>query len=878
VLSELWRNPTTGAWGALPAGATATACPADVVKVPALVCIQPPNIPGASVNYRVSAAWNLDLETGASTPGFVEIIIDPVSAGQVVSLPVTASNATSFTCAGAAFGHAWNVVVQYAGTQVSTVDGTVRTGTGLNSDGFSFLNETVAVAGAPVAAAKIQKFVTYSAAGVPSYTDADNTPYSLPVGATVSVGACSAALVNANVPNCDGTTTAKMVDSVTATYLLNQKDLHTEPVYDVVTATFGGGIQYTYNAGRNLQVSRNFMTLANDGVVANWTDFGDGYGQGGSNPSHTYLADGEYDVNSYYYTSNGNKILVQSQKVTITNSTIVYNPAGTPNAGGILQNVNRSYLRKANTALQSYCGTTPVGSPYLANGAAYTPVGTITLDNPAAIDDLEFIGDFDPSPTASVLVEYDVEQYVEAGCAAGVPATRVTTTKFDKATGLAVGAPTVVEPAGFALGSCICVPISVDVPNCDGTLTTQSVDMKVGAYLLNQQKTGSMELYDVVVGTFGGNMNYVFNGPRNLTASRNFMTLTGDSVVESITDFGDGVWLSGPNPSHTYANDGEYEVKIYYHVSGGQYILVQSQKVTISAGTATYSPAGTPNAGGISQPASRNYNRVAGQATQFFCNGLPVGVPVRQDGTPYVAVGALRKYLPNQLDDRIPTSTPQTAVAAAAVAARDVELIYSDATKFHIGTTNYYSREVWVWDSQAIGPAAPTVTQYSTDGITWTAVVPGGTKVIGWVNDPVTRVTTTHLKLIDPVTGLIAQPENTIIVTSTYAPGSSVPVNTYVDMGTGLAWTGNPETQLAALPEARRVEVGLTSQSQKITGNFTIAAGYKSYSVMAKSAGVIVDGMAIDNGDGTGAGSSSGERFTDTVDIIGGTYLLVVTR
>jgi hypothetical protein len=86
-------------------------------------------------------------------------------------------------------------------------------------------------------------------------------------------------------------------------------------------------------------------------------------------------------------------------------------------------------------------------------------------------------------------------------------------------------------------------------------------------------------------------------------------------------------------------------------VQNGNKILVQAQKVTILNGSITYNPAGIANAGGIAQPVSRSYNRVAGRAFQDFCGNVPVGGPYRIDGTPYVAVGVLRAYEPLQVDD-----------------------------------------------------------------------------------------------------------------------------------------------------------------------------------------------------------------------------------
>jgi hypothetical protein len=410
-IAEVW-SPQTQIWSPWQAAFQLGPC-SDAVQTqllgqiatkpnPVQVCIQPPNIPGVPTMHRVSAAWNQDPDTGQFSPGFVEIIVGSGAAAQVVSLTNTVDNATSFTAAGPAFGFAWSVVVQYAGTQVSTVDGTVRTSSGLNSDGFSFLNDNVTLTGPSVAAPKVSKFVSLAANGGPAqYFNADMTPYALLTNSIVTVGKCPVVSVNTaatiQVPQCVGTPLSKSVDSVVGAYLLNAEHRHTEVVFDVVTAAFGGEMQYLFNAPRNLLVSRNFMTLTGDSVVANWTDFGDGYTGSGSNPVHNYQADGEYEIKCYCFVSNGNKVLVQAQKVTILNGTITYSPAGIANAGGIAQPVNRTYKRVAGKAFQDFCGNVAVGAVYGPTGP-YTAVGTLQAYEPAQVDDLEASGEFSPAP------------------------------------------------------------------------------------------------------------------------------------------------------------------------------------------------------------------------------------------------------------------------------------------------------------------------------------------------------------------------------------------------------------------------------------------------------------------------------------------------
>ena len=62
----------------------------------------------------------------------------------------------------------------------------------------------------------------------------------------------------------------------------------------------------------------------------------------------------------------------------------------------------------------------------------------------------------------------------------------------------------------------------------------------------------------------------------------------------------------------------------------------------------------------------------------------------------------------------------------------DIELIYTAATKVNNSTANFYSREKIEWDSETQTEISRTL-EYSTDGSSWSATVPSGTLVIGWM-------------------------------------------------------------------------------------------------------------------------------------------------
>lgn len=213
-----------------------------------------------------------------------------------------------------------------------------------------------------------------------------------------------------SVPNCDGTNTIQSVDQVTGTYILNQENKHTEKIYDVLTAVFGGTIAYTYNAPLEVVLSYSAVTIANDTVSFYWTDFGDGYNDVGSNPSHAYNADGSYEIKSYGITLSGNKILLMAKEVNIFNGVISYAPTNLP------QPVSATYQVLVTSAFQDYCGSLLVGSPYNADGTPYTLIGDFVTERPIIIDELEDNADYQVS-TLTPTVQRRHENFVVTGSA-----------------------------------------------------------------------------------------------------------------------------------------------------------------------------------------------------------------------------------------------------------------------------------------------------------------------------------------------------------------------------------------------------------------------------------------------------------------------------
>ncbi|MBK7806818.1 MAG: hypothetical protein IPJ51_11015 [Saprospiraceae bacterium] len=212
---------------------------------------------------------------------------------------------------------------------------------------------------------------------------------------------CPAVSKTVDVPNCAGTLVEKEVDSIVGAYILNQENKHTETVYDIVNAAIGGTITYTYTSPTNIALNLNTVTVTNDSLVGFWTDFGDGYNDFGNVPDHSYNADGSYEIKTYAILNSKNKILINAKEVIITNGVVAYAPTGTSST------INRPYRHVVNTALQNYCGNTPVDNPYLADGTSYTPTGTLGLHLDAIIDELEDNAEWNPENVAD-LVECEV--------------------------------------------------------------------------------------------------------------------------------------------------------------------------------------------------------------------------------------------------------------------------------------------------------------------------------------------------------------------------------------------------------------------------------------------------------------------------------------
>jgi len=213
--------------------------------------------------------------------------------------------------------------------------------------------------------------------GVPTVNFYDRTlDYAVyvPVG-PVTPWACTTGKI-ADVPNCAWTTDPKPIDIITATYLLNQENKHTERLYDNVTATLTGTIGLLIT-GTNVAIDFSWIVATNR-VWANYIlEAGTWFSDVGWNPTRDYIdePDGNYEVKIYrtfVYPEGRRDYLISAIEVIKTGSTLTVqwtNPVA----------LNRSITYTAKEVLQDYCNNLPVWVPYLTDGTAATIIWTLSL-------------------------------------------------------------------------------------------------------------------------------------------------------------------------------------------------------------------------------------------------------------------------------------------------------------------------------------------------------------------------------------------------------------------------------------------------------------------------------------------------------------------
>lgn len=187
-----------------------------------------------------------------------------------------------------------------------------------------------------------------------------------------------------------------VVDPADLTMVSNCPVTETREVCDVLTATVGGTIPYTLTTNDVAIAYTPSVVLTGDTALFYWTDFGDGYNDVGNAPSHTYTADGHYEIKTYAVMASGNKILLAAKEIVITAGVVTIATANP-------QTVNRVYKVSVGSAMQEYSGTTPVGTPINPDGSAYTVQGTLAWSCPVVIDELEDNAEWNPENVADLV-------------------------------------------------------------------------------------------------------------------------------------------------------------------------------------------------------------------------------------------------------------------------------------------------------------------------------------------------------------------------------------------------------------------------------------------------------------------------------------------
>lgn len=184
-------------------------------------------------------------------------------------------------------------------------------------------------------------------------------------------------LTQAIVNKC-GTITNKVVDFTVGAYVLNNENLHTEVVWDIINASIAGTLQTSIsNTSITITPSVTFNNDVLERYIFDW-----GVGTTTETNIFNYLnhADGSYSVNVYAVMLSGNVKSLGSCVITKTGNSIVITSPFTQ--------VNRSYSVISNNCsfFQNYCDITPVGSPY--NPQGNTPQGTISSCKPLVKNEL----------------------------------------------------------------------------------------------------------------------------------------------------------------------------------------------------------------------------------------------------------------------------------------------------------------------------------------------------------------------------------------------------------------------------------------------------------------------------------------------------------
>ena len=193
-------------------------------------------------------------------------------------------------------------------------------------------------------------------------------------------------------------------------------------------------------------------------------------------------------------------------------------------------------------------------------------------------------------------------------------------------------------PAGLPANWTECGSKTVQVPKCDGTTYPVSVDNVTATYQLNDLSKEVIRVYDNITATLSGSVQLSVAGT-NVTVDVLGVTSTNWASNNYLVDFGAGFTDYSGSPSFNYVNepDGRYEIKVFrvfVYPDGVRYYFVQQFEINKVGGTVTVTSA-NPAA------VNRSITYTSKEILQVFCNGQPVGTPIKEDGSVASITGAL---------------------------------------------------------------------------------------------------------------------------------------------------------------------------------------------------------------------------------------------
>lgn len=347
-------------------------------------------------------------------------------------------------------------------------------------------------------------------------------------------------------------------------------------VFDLPTANF---FTNTTAGCSPLPVTFNDVSNGPAPIIAWEWDFGDGSTANVQNPTHTYLASGDYTVTLVAFDVNGcNDTLVRTEYIHLSRPTAEFTL--TPGVGCPGQDIGFTDLSIPDTTLTDWFWTFGDGtnstlqnpSHSYANPGTYTVSLTVTnvlgcAHTETKIDTIVIntppTAQFSATPPQGCAPHQ--LNFADLSAGAGVAITGWTW-DFGDGNVSSLQNPTHTYPAP---GLYTVSLTAVDANGCDATVTE------------------TVEVFDLPTADFRTNTR-VGCAPTAITF---FDNSTGPvAVTRWVWDFGDGSVSTIQNPTHTYAADGAYDVElIIFDANGCSDTLLRSAYINLRHPVANFS-------------------------------------------------------------------------------------------------------------------------------------------------------------------------------------------------------------------------------------------------------------------------------------------------